>query len=88
MAKTTETYIHAISLGILFIALSIGVFLFYLSVGNPARQYNLILACSTVYFLWGVIYHLMKGDFHVKVVVEYLLIALLAVLLLRGALFH
>ena len=88
MHQRHAAQIHDISLGILFVVLALGVFLFYLAVGNPQRQFNLVLLFSTLYFLWGVIYHGMKGDIHPRIVIEYLLIALFAVILVRGAIFH
>lgn len=80
--------LHHTFLATLLVILSIGVFLFYLSSVNPAQQYTIVILFSLFYFLWGMIYHTLKGDFHLKIVVEYLLIALLAVLLARGAIFH
>lgn len=59
--------------------------LFYLFSGFPQTQFILIIAASAYYFLWGNIYHLLEGDFHIKVMIEYLFIAILAVILLKGA---
>lgn len=65
-----------------------GVWFFHYLRGMPEKQYIVILATSGLYVFWGIVHHLIKGDFHLKIVVEYLLIAILAVVLLRGALFQ
>lgn len=72
----------------LFVIIALGVFLFYLFIGFPDRQFLVILVTASAYFLWGIVHHLLEGDFHPKIVVEYLLIAILAVVLLRGAIYR
>jgi hypothetical protein len=88
MKNKSVSQLHSVFIVFLFIILLIGVFLFYIASGNPQQQYSLVLFFALVYFLWGVIYHMLKGDFHLKIVVEYLLIAIFAVLLAKGAIFH
>ncbi len=83
--KKFLSLLHYILLGII---VSGGVFFFYYFAGQPQKQYVVILLTGFLYFLWGVLHHVTKGDFHLKVVVEYLLVALLAIVLLRGAIFR
>ena len=73
---------------ILSIALTIGVWLFYLNIGLTDVQYMIAKFLAVFYFLWGIIHHYHKGDFHLKIVIEYLVIAVLALIIIRGAIFR
>ncbi|MFC1790590.1 hypothetical protein ACFLZP_03865 [Patescibacteria group bacterium] len=48
------------------------------------RQFQtvVIILTSILYFLWGIAYHLKKGDFHPRLVFEYLAVAFFAAALL------
>jgi hypothetical protein len=72
---------------LLFIVM-IGTSLFYLSKGYADRQFLIVLGTALAYVFWGVSYHLAKGDFHPRIMIEYLLIAVLSIFLLRGAIYH
>jgi hypothetical protein len=78
-------YLHYSSL---FLILGLGVLIFMLFAGYPDRQFLVVITVSCLYFLWGIIYHLLEGDLHPKIVLEYLSIAVIAVLLLKGAIFR
>lgn len=69
----------------LLLLLSLGFILFYLNQGFGARQVNVSIIISFLYVIWGIIHHYLKGDLHMRIVIEYSLIALLAVVLIRGA---
>ena len=71
---------------LLVIILSTGLILFYLNGGFPRNQLNISLIISILYVLWGIIFHYLKGDLHVRIVIEFALVAILAVIILRGAL--
>lgn len=73
---------------ILIIILSVGLLFFFLSMGNRHQQMFIALIFSGVYLVWGIVHHYLEGNLHPKIVVEYLLIALLAVFLLRGAIYR
>lgn len=53
--------------------------------GYGQKQLIVIELTALLYFLWGVLIHYLEGDLHIKIVVEYLLIAVLAMIILRGA---
>ncbi|MBI2617188.1 hypothetical protein HYW55_03590 [Candidatus Gottesmanbacteria bacterium] len=72
---------------VLALILGIGVSLFWANQGKPSQQFFIGTIMAGMYFLWGVLYHTLEGDLHPKIVVEYLLMSLLSVILLRGALF-
>lgn len=86
MKKTK--YYHLIWFIFLIIILAIGLWFFYIFAGFPDKQLFTVEIAAFLYFLWGIVYHFLEGDLHPKIVVEYLLIALLAVFLLRGAIYH
>lgn len=62
----------------------IGAFLFF----SYSRNYQMmiLLLTSLAYVLWGLIHHWFCEDLHLKVVLEYILIALLVNLVLLGLL--
>lgn len=68
--------------------LGIGLWLFSIFSGLPDRQFLVVIVTAIVYFCWGIAYHLLEGDLHPKIVVEYLLIAILSIFLLRGAVYR
>ena len=77
--------LHYLVLGII---LSVGLaFVSYYS-GNPNQQFTIIMLTGALYVLWGLILHAVEGDLHPKIVVEYVLIAMLAVIVTRGALYR
>ncbi|MBI5452529.1 hypothetical protein HY945_03635 [Candidatus Gottesmanbacteria bacterium] len=71
---------------IFFLALGITSFFYYS--GYPDNQFFIAMATSLFYFIWGIVHHALEGDLHPKVMVEYLVISLLAILLLRGAIYR
>ena len=69
----------------LILILAIGVVSIYIFQGNPQRQMQVAVIISSLYFIWGIIHHSQEGDLHAKIVVEYLLVALLFLVFFRGA---
>ena len=81
-------HFHIIHYLVLVVILGLAVVFFFLAAGNHQYQFKIAIFTSTLYFLWGVIHHRLEGDLHPKIMVEYLLIAFLAVILLKGAIFR
>jgi hypothetical protein len=77
--------LHYIVLGFI---LAVGLAFVSFYTGNPDRQFSIIMLTGALYVLWGLILHAVEGDLHPKIVVEYLLIAVLAVIVTRGALYR
>ena len=61
---------------------------FFFSAANPDKQFSISIYTSVAYFIWGMVHHRIEGDLHPKIVIEYLLIAIVAVLLLKGAIYR
>lgn len=73
---------------VLLVILDIGAGMFYFLRFSPSYQVLVLLATSLSYLLWGIIHHWLAEDLHFKVVLEYLLVALLANLLILSLLFR
>ena len=72
----------------LMLILAIGVVSIYIFQGFPYRQMLIAVAMTAAYTGWGIIHHLQEGDLHLSVVVEYLLVAILFLVLMKGAIFR
>lgn len=83
--KKEHFHFHLSHYVLLFVLLGFELVIFFINNGNPFLQSMIIYSASIGYFLWGIVHHRLEGDLMPKIVVEYLLISLLAVLLLRGA---
>lgn len=81
----THLHFHLSHYIFLAVVLGFGAVFFIINSGNPFIQSRIVIAESLFYFLWGIWHHRLEGDLHPKVVVEYLLVSLLALILLRGA---
>lgn len=67
---------------ILVIILSLGIGLFFYAQGNRSLQLVVGIATALSYVAWGLIHHGLQRDLYPKVVVEYVLMGLIAMLLL------
>lgn len=74
-----ESIIHG---GILCVILSSGVYMFYLMRGNINAQLFVGFCTTVAYILWGIIHHMIIGNLHRKIVIEYILIGAIAVVLM------
>ncbi len=81
-------HFHILHYLVLVVILFLAVVLFFIYTGNAQTQFYVAIVTSFAYFLWGVIHHRLEGDLHPKIMVEYLLIAILAIILLKGAIFR
>ena len=78
---------YPVSFGILFtglIAMLLSFFYFYY---DSHLQRDVIYVSAAFYFLWSLLHHYQKGDLQLALVMEYLVMALFAALLLTGTLF-
>lgn len=53
---------------------------------NHPLQLTVVILMGLYYLLWGIIHHYHHGDLHPKIVVEYLLISILAILVIGSIL--
>jgi hypothetical protein len=64
-----------------------GVGIFSALKGNQAGQFFVGTTTAAAYSIWGISYHWLRQDLHRKIVVEYVLIGLIAVLLLATVMY-
>jgi len=53
---------------------------------QPALQLFILVSMALSYVVWGVLHHHQHGDLHIKIVLEYLLVALIGVLIFGSVL--
>ncbi|MEK7577166.1 MAG: hypothetical protein AAB492_00925 [Patescibacteria group bacterium] len=68
--------------GVLLGILGLGIYMFYLMRGNTTAQMVVGLCTTIGYVLWGIIHHMMIGNLHRKIVIEYILIGAIALVLM------
>lgn len=73
---------HLVHLVILVLILLGGVASFLYVAGNQPLQFLVGVITAIAYVAWGIIHHMVRGDLHKKVVVEYSLIGIIAIILL------
>jgi len=73
------TYVNFVVLGII---LASGIFTFWGAQHDKTIQLFVGIATAIAYVLWGMIYHALEGDLHLKVVIEYGLVGAIAIILL------
>lgn len=73
---------HILHFIVLIIILLAGVGMFFSAQGNTALQLSIGIVASLSYITWGIIHHVMQGDLHRKVVIEYVFVGGIAITLL------
>jgi hypothetical protein len=58
--------------------LSVGLGLFFLFDYNRGIQIGIVILLATLYVAWGALHHSLRKEFHLRILVEYLLVAILA----------
>lgn len=48
---------------------------------DPFIQIAIVISMAVSYVVWGVIHHKLHSDLHIKIVMEYILMAMLSVLI-------
>jgi hypothetical protein len=77
--ETKSNLLHYSAL-VVMMNILIGAYLFF----GFSRIYQMIIVLTTgiAYVLWGILHHHLNDDLHLKVVAEYVLVALLAELII------
>ena len=73
---------------ILLVIFIISGLAYYLFSFDPHAQRRVIYAAAGVYFLWSLYHHYKRGDLHISIVVEYLLIAIFGIVLLSSTMLY
>ncbi|KKS93186.1 MAG: hypothetical protein UW68_C0003G0022 [Candidatus Collierbacteria bacterium GW2011_GWB1_44_6] len=71
---------------VLSIFVSIAIILVLLFNGSKVYQAITVICVSLLYILWGILHHLREHTFHLNIMLEYLLFALLGSFIVIGLL--
>ena len=63
----------------LFIVLSLAALLVFLTPGEQKIHMGVTIFAAGFYVLWAILHHLLHHDLHTKVVIEYVLIAMVGI---------
>jgi len=74
-----QNFLHAV---ILLCILGAGLWSFSYAEGNVGLQLIIGVVTTIAYIVWGIMHHILSGDLHRKVVIEYVLVGLIALVLL------
>ena len=77
---------HPLNFTILFVGLLFFLVLFFFFSYSQYLQRRAVYLGGAFYFLWSLLHHYRKGDLQLSLVLEYLMVALFAALLLTGTL--
>jgi len=72
---------------LLFFILSLGAFAFIFLSYTPHAQRRVIYLTGASYLFWSLMHHYKRGDLSLSIMLEYLLIALFAAVLITTTLF-
>lgn len=78
---------HPMHYFILICILTMGLWGIFWFAYSPAMRLAIMIALGVSYVVWGAVHHLQHHDFHIKIVVEYALMATLAVLVFATLLY-
>jgi len=70
----------------LLVILLAGVIAFVVFAYHPYWQRRIVYATSAAYFAWSLYHHHRRGDLEVSIIIEYLLFALFAIILVSSTL--
>jgi len=73
------TYVNFVVLAVILVS---GIFTFWGAQNDKTIQLFVGVATAVAYVIWGMIYHSLEGDLHLKVVIEYGLVGAIAITLL------
>lgn len=67
---------------VLFGGLFLGLVAFFSLFGLPNLRIQSVIALCVFYFCWGLTHHWLEKDLHIKIVLEYFLVAAIACFIL------
>lgn len=79
---------HPLHYFVLLCAQLIGLWGMFWFSHDSLTQFAIIIYMTVAYLVWGIFHHHQHRDLHLKIVLEYLLFAVLAVLLLGSLIFR
>lgn len=55
---------------------------------SPPMQLSIVISMAAAYVTWGIVHHRMHRDLHIKIIFEYLLVAIFAILVYATLLYR
>jgi len=55
---------------------------------DPYSQRRVIYTAASAYFLWSLYHHYKRGDLHVSIVIEYIIMAIFGIVLISSTLLY
>lgn len=77
---------HLFQYFILLTILSSGFISFIWSAGNRRLQFKIVVVTAFLYAVWGLVHHFLEKTLYPKIVIEYIAVAILAIVILGGLL--
>lgn len=62
-----------------FVILGGGIFLVLQSQGDKILQLNFVILLAILYIVWGLLHHLVHHSMSIKIMIEYIVVALLGI---------
>jgi hypothetical protein len=78
-----KKFIKIIHIFVLSLILFFGGYFFIVLNGNQSGQFMVGVSTSIAYSIWGFLYHHLTGGIHRKIVIEYILISIIVIILLK-----
>lgn len=72
----------ALHMAVLLLMLGASAFVFYMVRPDRTLQMIVGILMAAGYVLWGIVHHVMEGDLHPRLVIEYVLVGVIALVLL------
>jgi hypothetical protein len=72
---------------VILLASLIGGLLSYFLIDNSQVRRWIVYSVGLLYFCWSLCHHYKRGDLHLSIVIEYLLIILIGIIFISGTLF-
>jgi len=79
---------HPLHYFTLLVVLLVGLWGIFLFTYQPMMQLVILISMSFSYIVWGIIHHTEHHDLHPKIIIEYVAIAVLAILIFGSLLIN
>lgn len=81
-----EIHYHLVRYLVLTAILVFGLLFFFLSAHDPSLQLKIVFVSLVAYVLWGVVHHYLGKDLTALIVLEYVLVAAVALIIISSLL--
>lgn len=79
LKEIKKHYKNYLILGLIFLIAAVLLF-YFRSIFDAHQERRVVYVTAALYLAWSLYHHYKRGDLHLSIIVEYLLLALLAIL--------